>query len=57
MPEIDALLANPETAALVSPMGRVGTAEEMAQALLHLASPESSYTNGAILVIDGGSTA
>ena len=57
MPDVNALLADPATAVMVSPMGRVGTAEEMARALLYLASSESSYTNGAILVVDGGSTA
>lgn len=39
------------------PMGRFGTAEEVAQALLFLASDESCYITGSELVIDGGLTA
>lgn len=36
------------------PMGRLGTAEEIAALAVYLASDESSYTTGAIHVIDGG---
>ena len=38
------------------PMGRLGTAEEIANLAVYLASDESSYTTGAIHVIDGGWT-
>ena len=36
------------------PMGRVGTAEEVAEAVLWLLSPEASYVTGVILPISGG---
>jgi NAD(P)-dependent dehydrogenase (short-subunit alcohol dehydrogenase family) len=39
------------------PMGRVGTAEEVAYGVIYLASEESSYMTGSELVIDGGTTA
>ncbi len=39
------------------PMGRFGTAEEVAFGVLYLASDESSFVTGSELVIDGGHTA
>ena len=40
-----------------TPMGRTGTAEEVAYGALFLASDESSFMTGSELVIDGGFTA
>ncbi|MFF2043408.1 SDR family NAD(P)-dependent oxidoreductase [Kitasatospora sp. NPDC058170] len=39
------------------PVGRAGAPEEIAAAVLHLASPEAAFTVGADLVLDGGITA
>ncbi|MET9418130.1 glucose 1-dehydrogenase [Streptomyces klenkii] len=39
------------------PAGRAGTPDEIAAAVLHLASDEAGYTVGADLVLDGGVTA
>jgi 2-keto-3-deoxy-L-fuconate dehydrogenase len=36
------------------PMGRLGTAEEVAMLAVYLASDEASYTTGAIHLVDGG---
>jgi 2-keto-3-deoxy-L-fuconate dehydrogenase len=38
------------------PMGRLGTADEIAAAALYLASDESAYTTGTTLIADGGVT-
>ena len=39
------------------PLGRMGTAEDIAYGVLYLASDEASFVTGAELVIDGGYTA
>jgi NAD(P)-dependent dehydrogenase (short-subunit alcohol dehydrogenase family) len=57
LPDLNVLLEDPATRTLVSPLGRLGEAEEMAKAILYLASDDASYTNGALLVVDGGTTA
>ncbi|HKW07098.1 MAG TPA: glucose 1-dehydrogenase [Candidatus Dormibacteraeota bacterium] len=44
---LDRVLAN-------NPMGRIGTPEEVASAVLFLVSDAASYVNGEVLVIDGG---
>jgi NAD(P)-dependent dehydrogenase (short-subunit alcohol dehydrogenase family) len=36
------------------PLGRLGTAEELAEAICFLASPKAGYFHGAIIPIDGG---
>ncbi len=39
------------------PLGRPGTPDEIAVAVLFLADPENSYTHGQIIAVDGGWTA
>lgn len=39
------------------PVGRLGTPEEIAKAILYLASDDASFITGSALVIDGGLTA
>lgn len=39
-----------------TPIGRSGTPEEVASAIVFLASPEASYITGQTLVVDGGNT-
>lgn len=41
----------------MTPLGRLGQAEEVAQLALYLSSDESSYTSGAEIAIDGAATA
>jgi 3-oxoacyl-[acyl-carrier protein] reductase len=38
------------------PTGRLGTAQEVADAIAFLSSPRSAFTTGVNLVIDGGFT-
>jgi NAD(P)-dependent dehydrogenase (short-subunit alcohol dehydrogenase family) len=39
------------------PLGRPGTPDEVAHAVLFLVAPEAGYVNGAVLTVDGGWTA
>lgn len=62
-PGLSGLAAGPEQAeALLGglaagvPMKRLGTPDEVADAVLYLASPRSSYVTGAELYIDGGAS-
>lgn len=52
--------ADPDAArdALVArqPIGRLGTADEIAAAIVYLASPEAGYVTGTALAIDGGTS-
>jgi NAD(P)-dependent dehydrogenase (short-subunit alcohol dehydrogenase family) len=55
--DIHASGGQPDRARALSPlvpMQRPGTAEEIAQAILWLMGPESSYTTGALLDVGGG---
>ena len=42
------------TAIEASPVGRLGTPEELADAMAYLCGPSAGYVNGVSLVIDGG---
>lgn len=43
-----------ETCNRMHPMGRIGKAEEVADAIAYLASPMASFITGAALIVDGG---
>lgn len=45
-----------EAIARMTPMGRMGKPEELAQVALFLSSQAGSYINGVGLIVDGGIT-
>jgi NAD(P)-dependent dehydrogenase (short-subunit alcohol dehydrogenase family) len=52
--------ANPERRAMVMsgvPLGRFGTAEEMAAMVTYLAGPQAAFITGQTFLVDGGLTA
>lgn len=56
-PQVEKYLDDPEIAADIIrhiPLGRVGTADEVASLVSHLARPEAAYMNGSVIPIDGG---
>ena len=48
---------DPRFPTALHPLGRMGTAEDIAAAIVFLASDESAFMTGAELVIDGGYSA
>jgi meso-butanediol dehydrogenase / (S,S)-butanediol dehydrogenase / diacetyl reductase len=59
-PLIDGILGDPERTARLTamhPLGRLGEVEDVANAIIFLASPESSWITGHSLVVDGGFSA
>ena len=46
-----------EDLAMIYPLKRIATAEEVAESIYFLASDKSSFTTGAVLSVDGGITA
>lgn len=54
---LEVVAANPEVKAAIeagTPLHRLGEPEDIAAAVLYLASPASSYVTGQILAVDGG---
>ena len=54
--EMNAALAPQDLRELAeeTPLGRLGTPQDVARALLFLASPEASFLTGQVLGVDGG---
>ena len=55
--DLQALGVDVSEAAIIAAQGRIGTAKEVAQAALFLASDEASFVNGTHLFVDNGFTA
>ncbi|MGU3781558.1 SDR family NAD(P)-dependent oxidoreductase [Burkholderia metallica] len=53
----DAPAAQKQALIALHPMGRLGKADEVASAVLFLASDDASFVNGSSLMVDGGYTA
>ena len=49
--------ASKDTLADLSPNGRLGTVQDIANMVLFLASDEASHVTGSEFVVDGGATA
>ena len=45
---------DPTTLARRTPMGRLGSSDEIAEAALFLAGPGASFITGEVLTVDGG---
>ena len=59
-PLLDALLEDPEKVGRLvklHPLGRLGTPEDIASAVLFLASEQASWITGQALAVDGGFSA
>jgi NAD(P)-dependent dehydrogenase (short-subunit alcohol dehydrogenase family) len=59
-PWIDRLVADGaarEDLVARQPLGRLGTPDEVAEAILYLASDQAGFSTGTSLVVDGGTTA
>jgi len=49
--------SNKKIAASEHPLGRIGTPDDVAKAILYFASDDSSWTTGSVLAVDGGISA